>query len=547
MRTLYWHKGITSQHIIVGLIIIVGFLLRLWGINFGLPYIYDSDEPGSVACACRILQNHDFNPHWFGHPGTTTIYMLSGLYAFIFLVGRGLGIFTGVEDFRALYYLDPTVFYLSGRLMIAVFGSATILLVYLIGRRLFNRTTGLVAATLIALSPVHVSYSKLIRTDVQMGFLILIAFWFCLNILDKRYWSDYVLAGLFTGLAVVTKYPATVFVLTIGLAHFASKRRQIRGHFKLLGSGMACLAGAFLGSPFLFLDFRTALSDIMIEARPTHLSATGEGFVQNIVWYLRVPLPNAISTMGLLFAGVGFLLCLASKQKGRRLLITFPLFFLLLISSLGLRWKRWIVPIIPFLCILLAYAVYEVAGWLRQRLNPRIALWVGLILFITISAPLLKADVLQGREMSGIDTRTLARQWMISEIPVGSRVLVEIYTPQLPKGLFNFLEVSSDGVLVEVDAEKMNYETFRPGGHLGKIRDVQDIQRRNIEYIVMSNIYDRYLAERENYSEIVATYEKLMNSGTLIYEVQSTPGINSGPRIRIYKLIVYPELQRLGR
>ena len=122
--------------------------------------------------------------------------------------------------------------------------------------------------------------------------------------------------------------------------------------------------GAFLGSPFLFLDFRAALLDIMVEARPTHLSATGEGFVQNIVWYLRVPIPKAVSTMGLLFAGVGFLLCLASKQKGRRLLIAFPLFFLLFISSLSLRWKRWIVPVIPFLCILLAYAVYEVAGWI---------------------------------------------------------------------------------------------------------------------------------------------------------------------------------------
>jgi hypothetical protein len=48
-------------------------------------------------------------------------------------------------------------------------------------------------------------------------------------------------------------------------------------------------------------------------------------------------------------------------------------------------------------------------------------------------------------------------------------------------------------------------------------------------------MYDRYLAERERYPDIVATYEKLMASGSLIHEVNRIPKVNTGPRIRIYK------------
>ena len=53
--------------------------------------------------------------------------------------------------------------------------------------------------------------------------------------------------------------------------------------------------------------------------------------------------------------------------------------------------------------------------------------------------------------------------------------------------------------------------------------------------MVMNNKYDRYLRERERYPDIIATYEELMASGSLIHEVKRIPKVNTGPRIRIYK------------
>jgi len=89
----------------------------------GLPFLYDPDESVFVVRAGSILANRDLNPHFFGHPGTPTIYLLSALYAVIYLIGSIFGEFHGAESFRFVYYQDPTLFYLSGRILLPFSGS----------------------------------------------------------------------------------------------------------------------------------------------------------------------------------------------------------------------------------------------------------------------------------------------------------------------------------------------------------------------------------------------------------------------------------------
>lgn len=541
MKSLEKYQESASQHwkIIFISILVIGCLIRVYGIDWGLPYLYDPDEPIFVSSAFRIISNRDLNPHWFGAPATTTIYLLVGLYALIFLMGTILGIFdsSGSGDFTSLYFQDPTIFYLSGRLISAVFGIATIILVYLIATKIFNRTIGFMSALLVAISPLHISYSQLVRMDILMTFLILLALWYCLKILDNNSLSNYVLASFFTGLAIVTKYPAVVFTITIVFTYIISNGWKYKWYLKPIASIIACIAGAFFGSPFLFLDFQKVLLDVTQENRGEHLSATGQGLVQNIIWYFQNTLSDSFTYYGLLFIGIGLVFCLRSKQKNRWLLINFPLVFLLFICSLNLRWDRWLLPIIPFGCILLAYGIYEVAKWIEDRFNIRMGFWIVLISLIIVSTPLINISIVQGSKKSGIDTRTLAGQWMIDNLPAGSSVLVEVYTPQLPKKSFKFFEVNKkEKALVNIDPEKIYPKRLIPNGHIGTVENVEDIRRKNIEYIVMSNIYDRYLAERERYPDIVTTYEKLMASGSLIYESKKIPKKHTGPRIKIYKI-----------
>lgn len=538
---------------VLTIVLLSGLLLRLYGIDFGLPYLYEPDEHVHVNIAGRIVADHDLNPHWFGHPATTTIYMMSGLYAFIFRVGLSLGVFASPGDFTTFFFQNPTVIYLSGRVMIAVFGVASVLLTYLMARRLFNRSTGLLAATFLALSPLHVYFSKVIHPDVQMSFFILVAFWFCLDILQRRTWSSYLLAGFFTGLGTATKYPAVIVATTIVLAHILSGPWQWSRLSKLLVSGVASLVGAFMASPFLFLNFGTTLSNVGYEVNTRLLWGEGEGLIRNLAWYLQSPLLEAVSRVGCILGGVGVVLCVVSRERDKWLLITFPVFFLLFIASLNHRWRHFIIPAIPFLCMLVAHALYWIAKRVGQYWDPRIARWAGFILLLGIVAPMLRTAILQGRVMSLPDTRTLARERIMENIPAGSRVLFEAHTPQLLEELYKYFVVW-DGQLVEVGANKLNrggflnraYDKknvegaiFLPYGEIGRLKDTEAIHREKVEYMVLSSSqYDRYLVESRrfaDYAGIVATYETLMNMGTKIYELKPIPDKTIGPTIRLYR------------
>ncbi|MEA3385450.1 MAG: glycosyltransferase family 39 protein [Thermodesulfobacteriota bacterium] len=523
-------------HIVLGSILLSGLLVRLYGINFGLPFLYNPDEYAFVNPALHILKTFDFNPHWFGHPGTTTIYLLVFLYGLIYVGGLGLGVFSKPDDFAVLINGDPTIIYLSGRLLFALVGVATILVVYFIACRMYNKRTGLIAAAFLSFSPLHVLFSKLIRTDILMTFFLLVTFLFCLRILEKRAWSDYLAAGLITGFAVATKYPAVVIILVIVTAHILSAPSQWAHLLKLSASGLACLLGTFLASPFLFLDFETTWRNVMGEARPTHLSATGSGFFHDLAWYICNALCDALSPAGLILAGIGIFLCLLSMRRDKWLLMIFPFFFLLFISALSLRWSRWVIPVVPFLCVFAAHTLYRISDWVGRHSTPVLGVLVSVGLTVGFVTPLVKADLVQGRELSNKDTRTLAREWILDNIPTGSRILVEKYTPHLPKERYVFLQ-AKNGYPAEVDTSKIHKSVFTPGfTKLGTLKDPQKVMEKNVQYMVLSNWYERFLAEEDEHSKIVAAnYETLMSMATKIYEVRSTPGENSGPTIRIYR------------
>jgi len=532
-----------QTHRLIIVIVVVGLLLRLWGVAFGLPRLYDPDEWQWVGRALRMLHDRDPSPHWFGHPGTTLMYLLSVIYVVVFVVGVAVGSLSGPAEFEALYHRDPTLFYLSGRLLIVLFGTATIVGVYLIARRLAGRDTGLLAAIVLAVSPTHVLYSKLIRGDVPIGFLTLVALWFCLNAVENRRWRDYLAAGFVTGLAVATKYTAAILVASIALSHLEAIRWKVRDlweHSRLIGSGVACLAGWFVGSPFLFFEYQTTLSDISYEARARHLGATGAGYVRDLLWYMADPLPRALTWLGVLLGGLGILAFLGCKRRKERVVAATPILFLGFISCHSLRWERWIVPIIPLLCVPLARMISLAAERLLPALRARHRRWLAIGLLALIAVPLVRADLAQGQGLTRPDTRTMAGEWMLANLPASSRVLMESGTPQLPKDAFVFFTVESEGTLRRVDPAAEDRFLFIPDGSIGWLSDARFLTEEHIRYLVMSNRYDRYLAEEERYGDVVWGYESILKRVVLIYEIPGNTVVSGfnvgGPRIRVYEV-----------
>lgn len=84
------------------------------------------------------------------------------------------------------------------RMLSAVFGAATVPLVYLIGRKMFGWQAGLIAAGLMAILPYHIRFSQEARMYTVMTFFFAVALWGLITAVQekKRYgWGAYV-AGM---------------------------------------------------------------------------------------------------------------------------------------------------------------------------------------------------------------------------------------------------------------------------------------------------------------------------------------------------------------
>jgi 4-amino-4-deoxy-L-arabinose transferase-like glycosyltransferase len=549
-----WRRIRYSPAVLLAFIVVVGALVRLHAIDFGLPYLYDPDENWFVAIAREMLADQNPNPGWFGHPGTPVVYLLAALYGGFHWIVEVLGLPAHSAELHAFFKHYHTEIFLVGRLVSVAFAVATIGLTYAVGARLFaSRTVGLLAAAFMALSPLHVMYSRLIRTDIQATFLVLTVFWFTLDIVERGRSRSVLLAGLLTGVATATKYPAALIGLTAVLAICFMPGSAKRRLGMLAGYLGAAALGLFIASPYLLLDMQTAITDLTLEAPAWVVSHSDRGFLADLAWYLGHPFAFAVSAGGALFAVAGIVLCLKDRSPSRWLALSFPAVFLIFIAALPLRVRHWIMPLVPFLCTLAGYALFEALRFMRRRASLEFGVWPVFVM-MAVTLPLAKADVTRSRQLQLPDTRTLAGDWIMAHIPPGRSLVVEAWTPQLPADRYRYLVVGREGRLVDPATdrarkregrlrpfERSDFEAiFVPYGRLGQLADLTDIERVGGDYLIVTDrLYSNYIAEGNDCVPCVAAihvYDTLIASSKRVYELGPVEGRRQGPKVSIFQL-----------
>jgi uncharacterized membrane protein len=112
----------------------------------------------------------------------------------------------------AFYYLLLRFWIVLGesemmvRLLSVVFGAATVPLVYLIGKRLFEARVGLVAALLMAVNTFHIQYSQEARSYSLLVFLVTLSTLFLIEIVQRPSWKSWAGFIAATGLAVYSHW-----------------------------------------------------------------------------------------------------------------------------------------------------------------------------------------------------------------------------------------------------------------------------------------------------------------------------------------------------
>ncbi|MDQ2809627.1 MAG: phospholipid carrier-dependent glycosyltransferase, partial [Chloroflexota bacterium] len=193
--------------------------LRAWGVQWSLPYVGHVDEPKIVDSAVHMVKTGDLNPHLFIWP-SGVIYLQALIYQVNLLWGTWRGYYHGpgsLPDSNHVFAVAPDL-YLWGRLFSATVGAVAVAGVYALGRRLIGRAAALIAAGLLATSPLHVEYSHYLVTDVTMGAAGLLALAAAWHLLQQPSRRSALLAGAAVGLAAAAKYNGLYTVIPVATA-----------------------------------------------------------------------------------------------------------------------------------------------------------------------------------------------------------------------------------------------------------------------------------------------------------------------------------------
>jgi hypothetical protein len=504
------------------LVLIAGasFALHVLGIRQNLPYTPEADEPIFVRAAIGIAASGDLNPHWFGNPGSTVIYPLAGLFRVWFaLTHRGMFLHPD-PNLKTVFEANPSEFYLLGRLLTIVYAMMSVPLVYKLGEKVSGKRVGLIAAWLSVLSPLALTHARMVRTDSAAMFFGLLGLWLCIELYEKPGISKQFAAGLVVGLAIATRYFMVVLTAVLLAVDGLLLWRQ---HFSKTNCGIpflhiapgfiAVVLGFVLSTPYFFLDFDTAMQNLKVEARSTHLGADGLSPIGNLCFYLTQAIPGAITWPCAILAAVGLLLAVWKFQPKQILLVGFVGLFLGGISFSPLHWHRWIIQIIPVVVLFSAGVLDQIAIAFAKRLKASTGAVLSGLLLLTSAWPLYRT-VIVGIQGFNPSTRVLAREWILANVPSGSRIAQEAYTAPL---------AGTDYILFE--RSSLAYD-----------RTLDDYSREGYRYLVVSSaMYGRYLAEPERYVAETAFYQALFTRAKLLQEFRPS-NTRGGPVVRVYEL-----------
>jgi dolichyl-phosphate-mannose-protein mannosyltransferase len=400
----------------LGLAIAVAVVLRVWGIGFGLPHtITRPDEDATVSIAVGLF-TRSLNPHFFDWP-TLFMYGVAAAFAVYFQIGRVAGWFADKSAFVAAVSEHPSPLFRIARGVSAAAGVMTVATVHAIGVRLFDRTTALIAACFLAVAALHARDSHFGVTDITATWLVTLAFLYTVRWSAANRRRDAVFAAVLAGLAASTKYNAGLIVAPLAVAILRSREPR---RWALLAACLVASVLAFLcGTPYALVDraaFLAALASISEHLRAGHAAMAGPAWIVHLTSSLRYGLG-----LPLLVAGIAGLVShtLRNRRDGV-VFVVFPVIYFAFIGAGQTAFARYILPVVPFLCLAAAHFVVEIARGLALHLRridaaPAIA-WIGAAL---IAAPSAMATIETDRLLARTDTRLIAAEWIHREYPHG--------------------------------------------------------------------------------------------------------------------------------
>ena len=332
-------------------------------------------EPGLPSLKTALsAERSPLNPRWFPL-GSALIYALALLRTLVEPF-----VDWGVMELRFI-----------GRTLASLADVGSVWLLYVIGRRMYGRWVGILAAAFTAFAVVHIQHAHFYRPEPFTVLASLGCLWAMLRFIDRRRLRDAALLGALVGLAMAPKVSVAPVLAPLALTFlWVARDRAGRGWTELRPADVArvapmaalalltALATFFITTPYAFIDFTSFVADIREQAGMageagrfpfTWQYADTPAFLyqirQTAVWGLGLPLGIAAwlaAPVTAWFAWRGGI-----TQRADLLLLAWAVPAFVFLELFEVRFLRYVFPLLPFYVLMAARMLAALVGWALER------------------------------------------------------------------------------------------------------------------------------------------------------------------------------------
>ncbi|MEK7186015.1 MAG: glycosyltransferase family 39 protein, partial [Patescibacteria group bacterium] len=183
--------------------------------------------------------------------------------------------------------------------MVALFGIATVYLVYKFSSEFFNKTVGLTAALLYSISPIVITYSRSSWNPNLMPFFSLLTLYVLYRGVKSENWKMFMLVGFLLGISMQLHYLAfflgaiiAVYLLVTNLARFIQSRSMSLARV-FVKDNLVIFTGFLVGlSPFIAFEARhnfantTSIYSFILNSGDTGTSANFFSSINDVFFRL---------------------------------------------------------------------------------------------------------------------------------------------------------------------------------------------------------------------------------------------------------------------
>ncbi len=426
----------------------VAFFVRLYQIQFGKPFLYHPDEIKLVAQAGRLLSTYFMDPQVYFAIGVYPpffTYLLTIPFA-LFIVGSLIsGKIDSLAAAKTFYETTPFPFFLLSRLTVVIMGVLSVYVLFLIVKHLYGRRLAWIASVLLAVNFCHVQHSHYGTVDIPAAFFAMMAVYAAVHILQKGHRRWYIAAGLFSAMAVATKFSMFFAIIPAIYAHvhkvlssgFSWQRLFDKNLWAL---SLALVIGFLVFCPLFILDFYQSKAGMVEVGQFEKEGKLGSGGGLFSYWtgdqapsfglFYPSHLPGSFGMALMVLTLLGLLVMILRHTREDVLLLSFTLLTYLLFESIAYKAIRHLIPVVPFFMVAAAMAVEKISTALFRHPLRRWAALIGILLGL-IGLQLQRIYTFF-HTLSQPDPRTTAYHWILNHIPDGSRIMTESFPPQLP-------------------------------------------------------------------------------------------------------------------